>query len=145
MIPMDGHTTWVPSQYDHVLPLLKRKMPGPPKKKRKYTDAELLAPDTNDSSKISRIGRIMTCKSCKQEGHNARTCALRKKKQVCFNYCVTYIYYCMWMSNSIMFMLFEQDGAGTSNGGAFKGVGVYTNSDTGRTVIHVSSIFVHSK
>ncbi|CAN0915156.1 hypothetical protein LINGRAHAP2_LOCUS28970, partial [Linum grandiflorum] len=56
----------------------------------------------------------MTCKSCKQEGHSARTCALRKKKQ---------------------------DGAGISNGGTFKGVGVYTNNDTGRTVIHPGTAF----
>ncbi|CAN1166443.1 hypothetical protein LINPERPRIM_LOCUS34266 [Linum perenne] len=83
MILMNGHSAWVPSQYDPVLPPLRRKMPGRPKKKRKYTDEELMARDKNDSSKMSRVARIMTCKSCKKEGHNTRTCSLQKENQVC--------------------------------------------------------------
>ncbi|CAN1140274.1 hypothetical protein LINPERPRIM_LOCUS24738 [Linum perenne] len=98
MLPIDGHTLWVQSQYAPVLPPMVRKMPGRPKKnrvrgveekedvvrrrKRKYTNEDLMARDKNDPTKISRIGRIMTCKSCKQEGHNKRTCALNKKSQV---------------------------------------------------------------
>ncbi|CAN1777247.1 hypothetical protein LINPERHAP1_LOCUS13978 [Linum perenne] len=98
MIPMDGHTSWVPSQYTPVLPPMVRKMPGRPKKnrvrgveekedgvrrrKRKYTNEDLMARDKNDPTKISRVGRIMTCKSCKKEGHNKRTCAFNKNNQV---------------------------------------------------------------
>ncbi|CAN1186717.1 hypothetical protein LINPERPRIM_LOCUS10998 [Linum perenne] len=82
MTPMDGHRTWVQSQYDLVLPSLRRKMPGRPKKnrvrsvkekedgahrrRRKYTDEELTTKDNNDPSKMTRVCRIMTCKSCKK-------------------------------------------------------------------------------
>ncbi|CAN1185034.1 hypothetical protein LINPERHAP2_LOCUS37305 [Linum perenne] len=87
--------SWVPSKYDPVLPPISRKMPGRPKKnrvksveekedrarKRKqiYTDVELLARDTNDPTKMSKVGRIMTCKSCRKERHNTRTCSLNKQ------------------------------------------------------------------
>ncbi|CAN1262191.1 hypothetical protein LINPERPRIM_LOCUS11182 [Linum perenne] len=124
MILMNGHSAWVPSQYDPVLPPLRRKMPGRPKKnrvrsveekevgirrrRRKYTDEELMARDKNDSSKMSRVARIMTCKSCKKEGHNTRTCSLQKENQV---------------------------NQGKTNGKKFQGIGVYTNIDTGRTVV----------
>ncbi|CAN1812871.1 hypothetical protein LINPERHAP1_LOCUS26669 [Linum perenne] len=95
MSPMNGHKSWVPSKYDPVLPPISRKMPGRPKKnrvksveekedrarkrKRIYTDVELLARDTNDPTKMSKVGRIMTCKSCRKEGHNTRTCSLNKQ------------------------------------------------------------------
>ncbi|CAN1325008.1 hypothetical protein LINPERPRIM_LOCUS33339, partial [Linum perenne] len=93
--PMDGHKSWVPSKYDPVLPPISRKMPGRPKKnrvksveekedmarkrKRIYTDVELLARDTNDPTKMSKVGRIMTCKSFRKEGNNTRTCSLNKQ------------------------------------------------------------------
>ncbi|CAN1731896.1 hypothetical protein LINPERHAP1_LOCUS1380 [Linum perenne] len=38
----------------------------------------MLARDKKDSSKISKVGRVMTCTFCTKEGHNTRTCALRK-------------------------------------------------------------------
>ncbi|CAN1286474.1 hypothetical protein LINPERPRIM_LOCUS19318 [Linum perenne] len=94
MEPMAGHNSWTPSTYNPVHPPLTRKMPGRPKKnrvrsveekedkarkrKRKYTNEDLLARDKKDSSKISKVGRVMTCTFCTKEGHNTRTCALRK-------------------------------------------------------------------
>ncbi|CAN1305979.1 hypothetical protein LINPERPRIM_LOCUS26681 [Linum perenne] len=94
MEPMAGHNSWTPSTYNPVHPPLSRKMPGRPKKnrvrsveekedkarkrKRKYTNEDLLARDKKDSSKISKVGRVMTCTFCTKEGHNTRTCALRK-------------------------------------------------------------------
>ncbi|CAN1182923.1 hypothetical protein LINPERPRIM_LOCUS515 [Linum perenne] len=77
MMPMDGHTTWVPSKYAIVLPPLSRKMPGRPKKKRVKSVEELMTRDKKDPTRISRVGRIMTCKTCKKEGHNSRTCSLK--------------------------------------------------------------------
>ncbi|CAN1812870.1 hypothetical protein LINPERHAP1_LOCUS26669 [Linum perenne] len=79
MSPMNGHKSWVPSKYDPVLPPISRKMPGRPKKNRVKSDVELLARDTNDPTKMSKVGRIMTCKSCRKEGHNTRTCSLNKQ------------------------------------------------------------------
>ncbi|CAN1292145.1 hypothetical protein LINPERPRIM_LOCUS21435 [Linum perenne] len=75
---MDGHASWTPSTYDSVQPPLTRKMPGRPKKNRVRSVEELLARDKKDTSKMSRIGRVITCTICTKEGHNTRTCALRK-------------------------------------------------------------------
>ncbi|CAN1789043.1 hypothetical protein LINPERHAP1_LOCUS18310 [Linum perenne] len=75
LMPMDGHASWAPSQYGPVLPPLVRKMPGRPKRKRRYTNEVLLARDKKDHNKMSKVGRIMTCTSCHKEGHNKRTCA----------------------------------------------------------------------
>ncbi|CAN1223433.1 hypothetical protein LINPERPRIM_LOCUS2066, partial [Linum perenne] len=122
MIPLNGHTFWTPSQYDPILPPLVRRMPGRPKKnriraveekedgvrrrKRRYTNEALLARDKKDNMKMSRVGRIMICTSCHKEGHNKRTCT-------------------------------NQGNDGTSSSGVrFQGVGVYTNIETGRTVIN---------
>ncbi|CAN0924990.1 hypothetical protein LINGRAHAP2_LOCUS34504 [Linum grandiflorum] len=38
-----------------------------------------MARDKNDPMKMTRVGRVMTCKICKKGGHNSRTCALRNK------------------------------------------------------------------
>ncbi|CAN1242467.1 hypothetical protein LINPERPRIM_LOCUS5351 [Linum perenne] len=94
MKPMDGHTSWTPSTYDPVHQPLTRKMPGRPnnnrvrsveenedkarKRKCKYTNEDLLAQDKKDSSKMGKVGRVMTCTFCTKEGHDTRTCALRK-------------------------------------------------------------------
>ncbi|CAN1268568.1 hypothetical protein LINPERPRIM_LOCUS13226 [Linum perenne] len=75
---MDGHASWTPSTYDSVQPPLTRKMPGRPKKNRVRSVEELLARDKKDTSKMSRIGRVITSTFCTKEGHNTRTCALRK-------------------------------------------------------------------
>ncbi|CAN1824240.1 hypothetical protein LINPERHAP1_LOCUS30699 [Linum perenne] len=83
LLPLDGHTAWVPSHYDPVLPPLVRKMPGRPKKKRSYTTEALLARDKSNLTKMSRVGRLMTCTSCRKEGHNKRTCPLQSKTHVC--------------------------------------------------------------
>ncbi|CAN1247989.1 hypothetical protein LINPERPRIM_LOCUS6569, partial [Linum perenne] len=78
MEPMAGHNSWTPSTYNPVHPPLTRKMPGRPKKNRVRSVEDLLARDKKDSSKISKVGRVMTCTFCTKEGHNTRTCALRK-------------------------------------------------------------------
>lgn len=51
-----------------------RKMPGRPKKKKKEADE----PKPTNAKKMRRTGVVMTCKNCKQAGHNSRDCKLDK-------------------------------------------------------------------
>ncbi|CAN1137101.1 hypothetical protein LINPERPRIM_LOCUS21255 [Linum perenne] len=90
MTPMDGHTLWPPSQYDPVLPPLVRKMPGRPKKKRVYTNDYLMKRDKNDPTKMSKVGRVMTCTSCHKEGHNKRTCVEQVHSNFVLSFCLSY-------------------------------------------------------
>ncbi|CAN1291697.1 hypothetical protein LINPERPRIM_LOCUS21255 [Linum perenne] len=106
MTPMDGHTLWPPSQYDPVLPPLVRKMPGRPKKnrvrgveerqdgvrrkRRVYTNDYLMKRDKNDPTKMSKVGRVMTCTSCHKEGHNKRTCVEQVHSNFVLSFCLSY-------------------------------------------------------
>ncbi|XP_038705767.1 uncharacterized protein LOC120001481 isoform X2 [Tripterygium wilfordii] len=65
--PIRGENMWPRSEQDHLLPPKMRKMPGRPKKKRRREQHE-----TVNKTKLTREGRIMTCKVCKGKGHNAR-------------------------------------------------------------------------
>ncbi|CAI0431845.1 unnamed protein product [Linum tenue] len=99
MIPMAGLSSWEPSEYEPLLPPAFHRMPGRPKKKRiitaeerenrkkpkkqrVYSREELLAPDKNDPSKLCRAAIVITCKECRAEGHNIRTCPVKKAKQM---------------------------------------------------------------
>ncbi|CAN1802174.1 hypothetical protein LINPERHAP1_LOCUS23264, partial [Linum perenne] len=82
MEPMDSPKSWPRSDYATVIPPSFRAMPGSPKKnrvrsveenedqtrkkrRRMYERDELLTRDKADSSKLGRVGRVMSCKSCK--------------------------------------------------------------------------------
>ncbi|CAN1821530.1 hypothetical protein LINPERHAP1_LOCUS29537 [Linum perenne] len=104
MIPLDGHELWPPSQYAPVLPPHIRKMPGRPRKNRlraveerqdgvrrrkhSYTNEHLLKRDRTDLAKMSRVGRVMTCSNCHQEGHNKKTCTEQVHYESCICFCV---------------------------------------------------------
>ncbi|CAN1318344.1 hypothetical protein LINPERPRIM_LOCUS30775 [Linum perenne] len=96
MQPLDGPKEWPHSEYEAILPPIFRAMPGRPRKKRVrgadekggykrkrkvYTAAELLNRDKNNHSKLSRVGRVMSCKSCGKDGHNIRTCKDKNANQ----------------------------------------------------------------
>ncbi|CAN1850710.1 hypothetical protein LINPERHAP1_LOCUS40003 [Linum perenne] len=101
MQPLDGPKEWPHSEYEAILPPIFRAMPGRPRKKRVrgadekggykrkrkvYTAAELLNRDKNNHSKLSRVGRVMSCKSCGKDGHNIRTCKDKNANQVSWWY-----------------------------------------------------------
>ncbi|GKF25120.1 mutator type transposase [Tanacetum coccineum] len=53
---------------------------GRPPKKRKKSAAEL-ADEMMKSKKLTKTGKSVTCKSCKQVGHNSRGCKSKKGEQ----------------------------------------------------------------
>ncbi|CAN1177553.1 hypothetical protein LINPERHAP2_LOCUS33159 [Linum perenne] len=79
MQPLDGPKDWPQSQYEAILPPILRAMPGRPRKnivrgigekvgmkrkRRVYTQGEILLQDKNEPSKLSGIGRVMSCSNC---------------------------------------------------------------------------------
>ncbi|PWA51416.1 Chloramphenicol acetyltransferase-like domain-containing protein [Artemisia annua] len=58
---------WKRTRDTPLLPPLMRTMPGMPKKKR------IIAPDEN-TSQVTRRGRIMTCSNYQERGHNKSSC-----------------------------------------------------------------------
>ncbi|KAL6534699.1 hypothetical protein OROGR_013374 [Orobanche gracilis] len=59
-----------------VEPPLIRKMPGRPKKKRRRDQDEK---DPKNPNRLRNVGVLMTCKNCREVGHNSRSC---KKEEV---------------------------------------------------------------
>ncbi|CAN1120262.1 hypothetical protein LINPERHAP2_LOCUS103 [Linum perenne] len=167
MEPMDGPKSWPRSDYATVLPLAFRAMPGRPKKnrvqaveekedkarkkrRRVYERDELLTRDKRNSLKLGRVGRVMSCKSCKGEGHNRRTCPLLKEPGVrkhdistiflFLNLSVTFV--CVLQDNINTRERDERSGSGPVFKDKFQGFGAYTNEHTGRTVFNVCAILV---
>ncbi|CAN0893143.1 hypothetical protein LINGRAHAP2_LOCUS17978 [Linum grandiflorum] len=149
MEPMDGPKLWPSSNYEDVLPPAFRAMPGRPKKKRIlsveekedtskkkkrriYTSDELLAQDKNDSSKLGRVGRIMSCKTCGKEGHNKRTCAFLKEKHASTQSGQQDQRSRSDSRSTTSRLNKKRPGVATKR---FQGVGVYTNEHTGRSIL----------
>lgn len=65
--PVYGSNMWKRTRDPPLLPPLMRTMPGRPKKKR------IIAPDEN-TSQVTRRGRVMTCSNCQERGHNKSSC-----------------------------------------------------------------------
>lgn len=73
--PLKGSTYWPKTDDIKPLPPKERRMPGRPTVKRKRDPSE----KEKKSSKVKRK-RNMTCKKCKEIGHNIRSC--KKEKRV---------------------------------------------------------------
>lgn len=67
--PVKGPMFWPKRNVEQILPPHVKKVPGRPKKERKREELE-----GRKRIKLSRIGRIMRCSICHQEGHNKRKC-----------------------------------------------------------------------
>ncbi|XP_042018886.1 uncharacterized protein LOC121766685 [Salvia splendens] len=67
--PVRGKILWAETGKEEIAPPAHRKLPGRPKVRRKKDKNEI-----QKAGKLSRKGRIMTCKICKQPGHNIRRC-----------------------------------------------------------------------
>lgn len=65
--PVTGSKFWKPSTFTKPLPLVERKLPGRPRKKR------IRHPTENDHE-ITRQGRIMHCHRCWEAGQNRSNC-----------------------------------------------------------------------
>ncbi|XP_014490240.1 uncharacterized protein LOC106752970 [Vigna radiata var. radiata] len=70
--PVNGHLLWERTPYHDVLPPIKRKLPGRPKKKRRLEAWEL----TKDDTQMHVGGHIKKCSICRQRGHNKNNCPL---------------------------------------------------------------------
>ena len=67
--PINGQNTWRPSGLPLVQPLIKRRPPDRPKKKRAL---ELDEPRSHRKNR--GLGISKQCKSCRKLGHNRRSC-----------------------------------------------------------------------
>ena len=71
--PMNGRIVWRETDGNYLSPLLVRRQPGRPKRKRRIDSSEM---DPNRPIS-SRMGVRMTCNLCHHSGHNRKTCPLR--------------------------------------------------------------------
>ena len=68
--PVGGTDFWPDqSQYSTVLPPKLKKMPGRPRKKRIRAKGE-----GGSGTRVSKVGTIITCGNCLQQGHNKKGC-----------------------------------------------------------------------
>ncbi|GKC31637.1 mutator type transposase, partial [Tanacetum coccineum] len=76
--PVNGPQGWKKSDVPTtIIPPKPHPQIGRPPKKRKKSAAEL-ADEMMKSKKLTKIGKSVTCKSCKQVGHNSRGCKSKK-------------------------------------------------------------------
>ena len=73
--PMKGKYLWKETGLEPIHPPPHRKMPGRPKTARRKDPDE-----SKKFGKLSRKGRVMTCRLCKSTRHNIRGCPVRKDK-----------------------------------------------------------------
>ena len=68
--PVGGTDFWPDqSQFSTVLPPILKKMPGRPRKKRIRAKGE-----GGSGTRVSKVGTIITCGNCLQQGHNKKGC-----------------------------------------------------------------------
>ena len=75
--PMSGQDLWTESGLAPIIPPSYHKQPGRPKKVRRREADEL----SNSSQKMRRLFAVITCTKCGREGHNVRTCYMKKQVQ----------------------------------------------------------------
>ncbi|GJU66134.1 hypothetical protein Tco_1252393 [Tanacetum coccineum] len=76
--PVNGPQGWKKSDVPTtIIPPKPHPQIGRPPKKRKKSAAEL-ADEMMKSKKLTKTGKSVTCKSCKQVGHNSRAARVRK-------------------------------------------------------------------
>ncbi|XP_031101839.1 uncharacterized protein LOC116005739 [Ipomoea triloba] len=80
--PLNGEIFWPRIEGEELHAPVPKKMTGRPKKKRKLEETEKNKKKMSEEvSKLSRKGRIMTCQLCKGKGHNKRFCPTLSSQQ----------------------------------------------------------------
>ena len=74
---MSGQDLWTKSGLAPIIPPNHHKQLGRPKKVRRREADE----PSNSSQKMRRLFAVMTCTKCGREGHNVRTCYIKKQVQ----------------------------------------------------------------
>ncbi|XP_022642886.1 uncharacterized protein LOC111242679 [Vigna radiata var. radiata] len=72
IFPVNGHLLWERTSCPDILPPLKRKLPGRPKKKRRLESWEL----RRDETQMTKGGHRKKCSICRIVGHNRNQCPL---------------------------------------------------------------------
>ena len=76
--PVNGRSMWPTINCPiKITPPKHHKQIGRPKKSRRKTAEELSQPLVK-GTRLQKIGKTVTCRICKQLGHNARTCKKEK-------------------------------------------------------------------
>ncbi|GJU28084.1 mutator type transposase [Tanacetum coccineum] len=73
--PLNGKDLWKKHPCPNTLipPKFHPQIGRPPKKRKKYAD-ELSSQKMTSGGKLSRVGKTVTCQTCKKPGHNKRSC-----------------------------------------------------------------------
>nr|GEU76548.1 hypothetical protein [Tanacetum cinerariifolium] len=69
--PLDGMDQWAPTEYQNPLPHVTKRMAGKRRTKRRKDDSE---GNDKNRTRVSRVGRVIHCTNCHQEGHNRKGC-----------------------------------------------------------------------
>ncbi|GKD95397.1 hypothetical protein Tco_1375234 [Tanacetum coccineum] len=69
--PLDGMDQWAPTEYQNPLPPVITRMPGKRRTKRRKDASE---GNDKNRTRVSRVGRVIHCTNCHQEGHNRKGC-----------------------------------------------------------------------
>jgi hypothetical protein len=75
--PLVGAHDWPRTGYDAPDPPLRKKMSGRPKKHQRREQGVTVS--KSSTTKALKLGTVIKCKLCHQEGHNRSTCPTNKK------------------------------------------------------------------
>ena len=80
IFPVNGEHEWIRTNVASPLPTSYGKAPGRPKKKRRRSEDEIQQ-SKDKRKKLSCVGQINKCTFCGTQGHNKRSCKLRKEAE----------------------------------------------------------------